>query len=279
MEWLEDVIGRDPGGRGVAGLRVPGDLRRAAHVLAGARRVLLITGFAVGPAGVAETDGPPGTLLSRRALAHLGKDIIFATHPSCQPVMAAGIERLALDAPLEVLGRGESPAAILARQVPDAIVAIELPGRSADGEYYNMRGESITRKTTPLDGLLPLASERGIPTVAVGDGGNEAGMGKVIEQVRAVVRGGHKIASVVAADYLIAAGTSNWGCYGLVAALDQGLLPQPQEEADLIASLVAVGALDGVRLKPETTVDGIDADRYQQPLVELRTQAAKLMAG
>lgn len=278
MENIEKLIARDPGGRGAAALQVPGDLSRGAQAIAKAQRILIATGFPVGPNGVAETDGPPGALFLGRALAQLGKEVTFATHQGCAVVMAAGIVALDLHARLDRLALGEPPTALLDRVAPDLVIAIELPGRSADGNYYNMRGLSITAKVDPLDGLLIAAAERGLPTVAVGDGGNEAGMGKVRAQVQGAVNGGEKIASVVAADHLIAAGISNWGAYGLVAALDYRLLQRPEEETALLEALVAAGALDGVRLQPTLSVDGLDLEAYLALLVELQ-QAASSSTG
>ncbi|HWI60274.1 MAG TPA: DUF4392 domain-containing protein [Symbiobacteriaceae bacterium] len=270
MQHVERLIARDPGGRGVAALLVPGDLDRAAGALAAANRVLIITGFGVGPQGVAETDGPPGALFLGRALVQLGKSVVLATHRLCEPVLAAGMQHLGLNAPLEVLDRTEAPAPLLQRHEVDMVVSIELPGRAADGQYYNMRGIPITERTAPLDGLLLEAAGRAIPTIGIGDGGNEAGMGKVVEAVRQAVRGGEKIASVVRADYLISAGTSNWGAYGLVATLDPALLPEPEEEVALLTALVLAGALDGVKLEAAATVDGLEQEEYLQILRDLK---------
>ncbi|MDF2628923.1 MAG: hypothetical protein K0R39_2754 [Symbiobacteriaceae bacterium] len=270
MQDVERLIARDPGGRGVAALLVPGDLDRAAGAVTAANRVLIITGFGVGPHGVAETDGPPGALFLGRALARLGKQVIFATHRLCEPVMAAGVASVGLSAPLEVLDRAQSPAPLLERHQVDLVISIELPGRAADGQYYNMRGIPITERTAPLDELLLVAKARAIPTIGVGDGGNEAGMGKVVEQVRQAVRGGERIASVVSADYLISAGTSNWGAYGLVATLNPALLPEPEEEVQLLTALVVAGALDGVKLEAAATVDGLEQEEYLQILRDLK---------
>ncbi|MGE5673610.1 MAG: DUF4392 domain-containing protein [Mycobacterium leprae] len=270
MERLERLIAHDPGGRGVAGLQSPGDLERAAGLLRNATRVLILTGFPVGPDGVAETDGPPGALFLGRALIRRGKQVVFATHRSCAAVMAAGIAHLGLSAALEAFAPGEAPDGVLARFEPDLIVAVELPGRGRDGQYYNMRGQPITGRTAPLDGLLLPTGCGRVPTIGVGDGGNEAGMGKVIEHVRRHVPGGERIGSVVPADCLIAAGTSNWGAYGLVAALDPALLHDAGEESGLLQALVAAGCCDGVRLEPTCSVDGLELAAYTGILAELK---------
>lgn len=270
MNRLEALILQDPGQRGIAALQVAGDLEAAAALLRKARRPLVLTGFAVGPQGVAETDGPPGALFLGRALARLGKTVTYATHRSCEPVLRAGLQTLGLDGALAVVAPSQSPGPLLRQTEADLVIAIELPGRSADGQYYNMRGLPITERTAPLDELLLLAAGQSIPTVGVGDGGNEAGMGRVKERVAAAVPNGGLIASVVPAERLVTAGTSNWGAYGLIAALDRDLLPDPAEEVRLLTALVEAGALDGARLSPTVTVDGIDPAVYLQVLRDLK---------
>ena len=55
--------------------------------------------------------------------------------------------------------------------------------------------------------------------IGIGDGGNELGMGKVLDRIVKDVPHGETIACVTAADYLITAGVSNWGGYALAVAL------------------------------------------------------------
>ena len=56
-------------------------------------------------------------------------------------------------------------------------------------------------------------------SIGVGDGGNELGMGKVLDRIIRDVSHGETIACVTAADYLITAGVSNWGGYAVAVAL------------------------------------------------------------
>ena len=53
--------------------------------------------------------------------------------------------------------------------------------------------------------------------IAIGDGGNEMGMGKVIDRIRnsEKIKDGDKIGAVTICDFLIAASVSNWGGYAL----------------------------------------------------------------
>ena len=63
--------------------------------------------------------------------------------------------------------------------------------------------------------LHRLVEEVCCKTISIGVGGNELGMGKVIENMinNLKIWNGDMIGCVVAADYLIAASVSNWGGY------------------------------------------------------------------
>ncbi|MBI3826962.1 MAG: DUF4392 domain-containing protein [Candidatus Rokubacteria bacterium] len=118
-----------------------------------------------------------------------------------------------------------------------------------------LRGRATGRVKRP--GRFPV-------TIAVGDGGNEIGMGNV--RARLVRQGGMlaQIASVVRVDHLVVAGTSNWGAYGIVAALERlagrPLLHTPALERRMVVACVAAGAVDGLTLRREPTVDGLPLD-------------------
>ena len=75
-----------------------------------------------------------------------------------------------------------------------------------------------------------------------------------------------RIATVVPVDHLVVAGVSNWGGYGIVAALGRltglDLLHTPELERRLIQACVAAGACDGVTRRREPTVDSLAADTH-----------------
>ena len=154
-------------------------------------------------------------------------------------------------------------------------VAIERCGRSADGRPRNMRGVDVSPWTAPLDDLF-LAG----PWIrlAVGDGGNEIGMGKLPPGLIArTVPNGEKIACVTSCDQLVVAGVSNWGAYGLMAAL---AVARPDWAAKIATFLTAerdlavtratvdkAGAVDGVTAQREATVDGFGPEIHG-PLID-----------
>ena len=87
-----------------------------------------------------------------------------------------------------------------------------------------------------------------------------------------------RIASVVATDHLVVAGTSNWGAYGIAAQLawltGEPMLHSPGTERRLIAACVEAGAIDGLSRRAEPTVDGLSLDVHAA-FVELLGIAAR----
>lgn len=269
---IDHLMALDPGGRGIAAFFVRGGATAAARALRRSRRVLLTTGFAVGP-GLPETDGPPGTACLGRALRILGAEVIYVTDAMAVPPLQAALKVLGEPAAVETFhvahGAGGGPAArgaretarrLLAEHRPTHMVAIERPGRARDGEYRSARGRSLTEWNGALDELF-LAAPARIVTVGVGDGGNEIGMGAV--RARVARAGGlfPRIASVVKVKHLVVAGVSNWGAYGIVAELGRltgrSLLHSGEEEQAMVQACVDAGAVDGLTFRPEATVDGL----------------------
>src|SRR5689334_11081730 len=125
-----------------------------------------------------ETDGPPGAAVLGRALRRLGARVRYTSDAASLPTLTAALK--ALGEPDDTFaypdGAGAA-AAVLARERPTHLVAIERPGRARGGDYLNARGVSVKDWNRPIDELF-LGRRRPI-TVGVGDGGNEIGMGRV----------------------------------------------------------------------------------------------------
>ncbi|OUM99302.1 MAG: hypothetical protein BAA04_04060 [Firmicutes bacterium ZCTH02-B6] len=256
---VETLISSDVNGRGSRHLVVPGDLLGAAQALLAAESVAIVTGFFIPAAGAAETDGPPGAIILARALARLGKPVVLVTDALCRPVLGH---------PVLAPWRRDVPVVTAEPRTQDGwrghpgvthLISVERPGRAADGHYYSAGGLQLDQYVEPLDALF-LEAPPGLETIGIGDGGNEIGMGKVLSAVRRHVALGERIGCVVPTARLIAAGTSNWGAYGLVAVLSHltglDLLHAPAEEAELVAAVAAAGAVDGLSGRSEATVDG-----------------------
>lgn len=248
-----------------------GELALAARALAGATSVGLITGFFVprGEVAAPETDGPVGTALLAAALAACGVPARIAVDTPCAAAVRAAVDAAGGGAAVDEVGVGDRAA--IERLVNDwrsadisHVVAIERCGRSADGKPRNMRGVDVGQWTAPLDDVF-----LGGPwtKLAVGDGGNEIGMGKLPPGLIArTVPNGEKIACVTSCDHLVVAGVSNWGAYGLMAVLAvlrpdwsariARFLTAERDLAVTRATVDKAGAVDGVTAEREATVDG-----------------------
>lgn len=250
-----------------------GGLAAAAEALAAvpAPRIGLITGFFVPGAEVPapETDGPAGAALLCRGFADAGLICRVATDEAC-----AGATRIALHAagaasvPLDALAPAQDPAALCGAWRAAGIdwaIAIERCGPSADGRPRNMRGLDISLHVAPLHGLFTDGPWR---TIAIGDGGNELGMGGLPPRLVADhVPLGDTIACVTPAEVLIAAGISHWGAYALLAGLAL-LRPDwrcamrrpldPVLDEAVVRAMVRDGpAVDGVSLRRAATIDAL----------------------
>ena len=209
-------------------------------------RVLLVTGFYVD--GQGETDGPPGTRLLFDALSRLGFAPLVVTDPFCAAYFtAAGLPFVTFG---PEAGEGEL-LSLLEREQPVGLIAVERCGRAADG-----RGADIRDSMAPLDGLFLLSDA---PSVGIGDGGNEIGMGDL--EAGVAERLG-RVPCAVRTDRLIIATVSNWGALGLCAALGQ--LPSEAELLAAYALCPQVGLLDGITCEPTLSEDGFPVAYVQR---------------
>lgn len=241
----------------------PGYCLRAARHLTAARTVIIGTGFPV--AGTFETDGPLGAIALCRALECLGKRVHIACARPLAAVLADHFPVLELQAFDPQAGEVEARDA-LARLSPDAVVSIERPGMADDGRYYNMRGEDISTHCAVFDYYLRLAR---CPTIAIGDGGNEIGMGRVAESVAQLdIR-----AAATGCDELLVADVSNWGAYGLIAQLSAlgatDLLSGITHRATL-EWLAERGSIDGVTREYTLSEDGLPVEAGEAMLSALK---------
>lgn len=173
----------------------------------------------------------------------------------------------------------------------DLLISCERAGPGKDGKCYTMRGIDMNAKGL-IAPLHRLVEETNCKTISIGDGGNELGMGKVIDKIidNPKISNGDQIGCVVAADYLIAASVSNWGGYALSAAaavaragleneskslqaLIDRCLPSEEEETALLDRCVAAGCRDGVSGKMESTVDGMPLETSLACLQDIRKAA------
>ncbi len=263
-----------------------GGLWSAASALAAARpvRVGLITGFYVplGSPPAAETDGPVGTALLAKGLEEVGVSCRLATDEPCRAACAASLTGAGVSTvPIDVVALGVSIADLIEKWRQAGIthaISIERCGRSSDGAPRNMRGLDIGSYTAPLDDLFVAGPWE---TIAVGDGGNEIGMGSIPRGLIAkYVDNGEMIACVTPALHLIVAGVSNWGAYALIGALAAlrqdwrsrllACLDHTLDKTILETTVVHGPAVDGVSRLAALTVDNLDMAVHHSKLREIR---------
>lgn len=223
--------------------------RAAEMIIANPGTVLIGTGFPVGESF--ETDGPIGAIGLYRVLNQLGYDPMFVCAPPISRILTHTyttyeIPILDWEASLSMANTA------LDETAPSVIVAVERPGVSRDGRYYNMRGQDISDRVAKFDIFFRLST---CPTLAFGDGGNEIGMGNLIDALAHLPI----IPSVTTCDELVISTVSNWGVYGVIAAMSHILgrdLFSSFDPESILEYLVANGSVDGLTTRPEYSEDG-----------------------
>ena len=232
-------------------------------------KVLLTTGFFV--AGQPETDGPAGTMVLASALKTLGFTPVIVAEPFAREYFR--LQDFAIE---PVLPQNDAAfyRRMLKEDAPVGLISIERCGRNAESDYCNMRGESVAPLTSCIDELF-LQAKGSVPTVGVGDGGNEIGMGNLAAEILESL---DLSPCIVTVDYLVLASVSNWGAYGIAACLEElsgiALLPEWQQVYDFLVRTVELGSVDGVTREPVATVDGyalsVSQSVYQYLLALIR---------
>jgi D-glutamate cyclase len=278
--------------------------------------VIITTGSAsrawVSPA-IAENDGPAGAAVVARALS-----IAFEVIPVClvehrfiQPIgeifKAAGLNVVSLEeARRTAMPGGTTPvvvfrdypeddaegkrqaSAVLDELAPSLVFSTERAGRNVRDIYHNARGVDYGMGRARVDYLFDEALRRGISSVAVGDGGNEIGMGLISDAVASHVAFGDRcncgcgagIGAVTSTDVLVTAACSNWGCYGIVACLagllgSVELLHTPDREELLLHRGVDVGLINATNGRVEPNPDGIPMSSHKSIVELLREMAVR----
>ena len=265
-EQLWALLRRDETGRGLARWLPAPDFDALTRTLLSAERAVILTGFPVDCGGVfhGETDGPGGAANLARALMTTGCDATLLCGGVSLPQVRAAAGVLAPEAEVVCLPGGDTAAFardLLTRLRPTHFFTIEHPGKGADGHFYNMHGRVIDDMVTDAEAFLPLARRLGAVTLAVGDGGNELGMGALRPVVEAHVPHGKRLAAVGRADFTLASGVSNWWGWAVAALLSAAtgrrLLPSPEEELRALRAVVASGGVDGCTGKSDLSVGAL----------------------
>lgn len=303
VQAIERCCARDPGLRGITAMTktVAGDLWGAACALrrhAEDAEVWIVSGFLVGHTATpaVETDGIWGAVWLAAGLDAIGVTTRLVTDKPCAEALALAVT---IVAELHSWSRRARPAVIvplppdtdaasedggehwlwdaLPDSRPSHLIAIERAGQGADGQIRDMRGQVIDSWTAPFD---PLFRDLDCTRIAIGDGGNEIGMGRIPSHlIHESITHGATIACTTSCDHLLVCGVSHWGSWGLLAAL--AVLEAKWYEA-LCRVLTDSGtaalferwvqeapAIDGVTRVFSTSIDGLSWTHHQDVLAEI----------
>ncbi len=245
----------------------PGSYLRAAQRIAACKAVVLIgTGFPVGDSF--ETDGPVGAMVLYRLLEKLGATPLLCCGEPLYSALKADYSCLQL--PIQSDHAAEFARQCIEQQKPELMISIERPGLAENGRYYNMRGQDISARCANFDVFFQQAR---CPTMAIGDGGNELGMGNLYQQVSQLAI----TPAVTRCDELVLADVSNWAAYGLLALVSKlkdadtakSWLLECQPEA-LLDYVVARGGVDGVTGLASATEDSLPPAHAELLIADLQ---------
>ena len=231
---------------------------------------LIATGFYAKGAG--ETDGPLGAWILIQVLEKLGFVPILVTDKYTYYYFS-GEKVKCVRVPLRNSREHNkivSTETILGRLNPVGMLSVERCGKNGDGDYTNMKGESIGIYTAPIDELFELAPKYGIKTFGIGDGGNEIGMGNLSEEINRYLS---IDPCIIKTDHLLIATVSNWAAYGLGKTLEivsgKGLMPPVSDLRYFFDRIVRMGSVDGITGENAMTVDGFPEGKEEEMYLEI----------
>jgi hypothetical protein len=263
----------------------------------------IVTGFfirnAVPPSP--ETDGLGGMAHLAAGLAHAGIAVTVITDAPCSKAVWAISTELPDAVTLEITAVSKRSVVALRDRLSTGarpithMIAIERVSPGSDGKPHREYGADMTEDTAPLHLLFADPTwQRPWRTIGIGDGGNEIGMGVLpADIVRDDIPNGALIAATTPTDDLIVAGVSNWGGWGLLAAMALAepsksvqLLKDfhPEKDRAFLSAAVEVGqAVDDSRIdrpaRPVMSVDRLTWETHAAVLSKLRGVTEAYLAG
>ena len=252
----------------------------ASYLLSHSGVTLITTGFYIPEADAPETDGPNGALAIGDALLSLGHRVVYVSGAPLSTFIAEYLAAQGVAVPVVTFpllkGKEANHAfteSIIAQYAPSALLSVERCSPTVEGAHLTMHGTDISEQTPCIELLFKTA----LPSIGIGDGGNEIGMGAFASAIQKETTLPDSPA-VIGCDKVVIASTSNWGAYGVVAALSvltgKPLLPTAEEELQRLQYFVSKGVVDGATGKNECTVDGFSADETAEILKKLHAHVA-----
>lgn len=264
------------------------------------RTAVVATGFMIRKAMQPETDGLTGSAYLASAIAKgLGLIPVLmcekeAGKAACASFEAAGLRRIEIDGIRPGSAADEMgyiynplPSGEASRNSPELLSAIraldelkpclfltvERAGLNELGVAHTTFGMSLSDIAAPMDDVMGMLSGRRIATFAVGDMGNELGMGKARSLVREITPFGRRcncgcgggVAAYREADFTMMGSVSDDACYAIGASLaeqldDERLLPDAEGIRAILEAAVDSGAVDGLTAENALSIDMLPWD-------------------
>lgn len=298
---LDSLMNLDPRGYGVCRILYDGARRFTGEPLCvnGAKglvnnikkgeKVFILTGFVLLPWNEAETDGIiSSTIFARFLINAFGAKPVMIVPEQCTKAIISMSRVLDFEITTDIDNIPDGAVCIveytkskdeeekqadeiLSHGLPCAIISNEAPGRNKNGYYHNAVGVNTTDYEAKYDVLFKKCQSLGIYNLSIGDLGNEIGMAAIEEHIRKYIpyaeEGGCKagtgfgILSDTAADNIITATCSDWGCSALMAATafllgDTSLFHSIEDQASAMDAAAGAGMLD-MYGKARPYIDGI----------------------
>jgi hypothetical protein len=273
--------------------------------------VLILTGAGYEPTmPKGESDGPPGAASLARALYKgLGAVPVYVAEtchvaPIVASSHAAGLmvktfeeaHAWHLGAAMENGPATQDEVAswveeLLARTKPKAVISTERLGPGTDGYMHYatalpLQGpdKACLANVVDISPVVTEARKRGILTIGIGDHGNELGFGAIREAVVQAMPKGDVLCTTVATDIVLPAMMSNWGCYGIEAALawllkKPEILHSPAQEGRILRACLDAGGLEAMYCTTDFVVDNLAGETSMAVLQFLRDIVAKNLEG
>ena len=253
--------------------------------------VLILTGAGLKPIlPEGKNDGPPGTAALSRALYRgIGAVPIYVLEQHhARPFIASSqslglmvtpfdeAKKYGLGAAVELVPDSQDAVPqwvedVLAHYQPKAIISTERLGPGKNGQMHSATAMPLSAfDPTPgaaidTSPLVDAARTRGILTVGIGDHGNEIGFGAIYDKVVEIVPKGETMAATTSTDILFPAMMSNWGCYGIKAALAfllgrADLMHTPEEEERLLRDCLHASRLEAAYCSTNFLIDGLESE-------------------
>jgi hypothetical protein len=253
--------------------------------------VLILTGAGLKPIlPEGENDGPPGAAALSRALYRgIGAVPVYVLERHhARPVIASSqslgvmvkqfdeAKKYGLGASVELAPDSQDAVPqwvedVLAQYQPKVIISTERLGPGKNGEMHSATAMPLSAfDATPgaaidTSPLVDAARARGILTIGIGDHGNEIGFGAIYDKVVELVPKGDVMAATTPTDVLFPAMMSNWGCYGIEAALAfllgrADLMHTPAQEERLLRDCLNAGGLEAAYCSTNFLVDGLEGE-------------------